>query len=613
MRTRIAIWLLSALAVAPPAPTARAQPESKTASELVARGKTAFQKGEYENAIKDYTAAIKLDPRAAAAYTGRGLALTKRGDPLTALGDFNEALALDPNDARAYAGRGLARVRAGSTEKAVADLNRAVALDPKLAMAFHGRGLARQDAGELLQAIADYTEAVRLDPESADALVDRGDAYLATRALDKAIADCTEAVRLEPKLARAFYTRGIGWFRKGVIDKALADSGEAIRLDPKVQKYYLFRSECLLQQGTDLAAALKDANEAIRIDPKDPWAFGQRADVRRTQGEWAEARKDFDAAVRLGPNAAELYRVRAVFLACCPEAASRDEAQAFKDANRACELTDWKNPYALEALATASAALGDFPGAVKWQKKALENREYATDADYAPARVAAYEARRFYRFAPPIRDRSDAREFVTRGTHFFQTREYENALRDFDEAIRLDPKSAKAYYGRGCVWARGEQNAKALADLSQAVKLDPKDVSAYVDRGLVRMILGEWELALADWDVALKLDPKQVSALTYRATVRAGSADPTFRDAAKALKDAREACELTNWKAGGPLASYAAACAEGGYFDDAVRWQTLANADEEYMKRFGPRARAQLQSFQAKKPLRLSGPSRKPD
>lgn len=81
------------------------------------------------------------------------------------------------------------------------------------------------------------------------------------------------------------------------------------------------------------------------------------------------------------------------------------------------------------------------------------------------------------------------------------------ALKDFDEAIRLDPRLAEAYYNRAFVLYRLGRVQEALADLDKVVQLAPNLPSAYYNRSVVLESLGHKSRAIADLQQALSLDP----------------------------------------------------------------------------------------------------------
>jgi len=126
-----------------------------------------------------------------------------------------------------------------------------------------------------------------------------------------------------------------------------------------------------------------------------------------------------------------------------------------------------------------------------------------------------------------------------RGVAYYQSAEYDLAIADFDQAIRIYPRLAKAYYNRGIVdRAKGDLD-KAIADFSDAIRLDPKYVSPFNNRGLVYDAKGDYARAIADFNEALRLNPKYVFALNNR-----GLAYEVKADYDRAIADFSEAIRL---------------------------------------------------------------------
>jgi tetratricopeptide (TPR) repeat protein len=71
--------------------------------------------------------------------------------------------------------------------------------------------------------------------------------------------------------------------------------------------------------------------------------------------------------------------------------------------------------------------------------------------------------------------------YNNRGTAWSAKQEYEKALADFGEAIRLDPKFARAYCNRGVAYSNKGNYDKAIGDFTEVIRLDPKSAFAYLD------------------------------------------------------------------------------------------------------------------------------------
>jgi tetratricopeptide (TPR) repeat protein len=116
-------------------------------------------------------------------------------------------------------------------------------------------------------------------------------------------------------------------------------------------------------------------------------------------------------------------------------------------------------------------------------------------------------------------------------------RAYRRAIEDFDKVLAIDSRNVAALMARGSARSQLNQHGPALADLEQAVALAPGDAQAHLVRGLARWRHGDNELALQDYDLILQGMPDHPMALTNRAAIYIlqGKLDPAIRDLEAAI------------------------------------------------------------------------------
>ena len=87
----------------------------------------------------------------------------------------------------------------------------------------------------------------------------------------------------------------------------------------------------------------------------------------------------------------------------------------------------------------------------------------------------------------------------------FELRQAESreAIKDYHEAIRLNPQSAEAYYKRGFVYQNLGQGERAIEDFDEAIRLNPNDAYAYLLRGAAYGTIGDTDEAIADLEKAI--------------------------------------------------------------------------------------------------------------
>jgi tetratricopeptide (TPR) repeat protein len=145
---------------------------------------------------------------------------------------------------------------------------------------------------------------------------------------------------------------------------------------------------------------------------------------------------------------------------------------------------------------------------------------------------------------------------------------------------------------------------QAIADLNTSLRLDPNNPVTLFDRGKIFSDRGSYRPGLADFMRALELEPTNSRHYNQLAWVLATCPKAEFRDGARAVELATRAAELTEWKDGNVLDTLAAAYAESGRFDEAVRWQK--QAVDLATPQLAEEMRQHLELYQAGKPCRTA-------
>jgi tetratricopeptide (TPR) repeat protein len=202
------------------------------------------------------------------------------------------------------------------------------------------------------------------------------------------------------------------------------------------------------------------------------------------------------------------------------------------------------------------------------------------------------------------RDPLDAQTYDHRGLAYRSKNDDNQAIADYTQALRLDPRLAEAYYHRANTYKGQKQHESAIRDYGEAIRLNPNWADAYFNRARAHRANKEYDQAIRDYREVIRLDAKDADALGNLAWLLATCPDEKIRDGRQAVEYAMTACDLTSWKAAYFLATLAAACAENGQFDQAVKWQKRALETPKYEKEEGRHARRRLAMFEDRKPYR---------
>ena len=164
---------------------------------------------------------------------------------------------------------------------------------------------------------------------------------------------------------------------------------------------------------------------------------------------------------------------------------------------------------------------------------------------------------------------------------------------------------AGAYNNRGNAYEQLGDVDKALQDFSWAIESDPNWPTSYLNRGGIYQSRGEWAKARADLDKAVQVGNANTAGIARHlfnadAWLLATCPDPAVRDGPRAVKMAQRAVGVE--ETAKTRDTLAAAYAEAGQFEDAVREETKAIALAE-----AKQPEPEIGSFQARLQLYQHG------
>src|SRR5215470_3615918 len=106
--------------------------------------------------------------------------------------------------------------------------------------------------------------------------------------------------------------------------------------------------------------------------------------------------------------------------------------------------------------------------------------------------------------------------YNNRGAAFGRKGQPDRAIEDFDEAIRLNPDFAEAFFNRGIAYANNGQTDHAIQDYDQAIRLNPNHAEAFYNRGYSYADKRQSDRAIQDYDEAIRLNPNYAEAFHNR-------------------------------------------------------------------------------------------------
>ncbi len=430
--------------------------DPKTADHFVERGTNAKDLKRLDAAIRDFSAALRLQPKHGLALMKRADCFREQRDYQTALQDYNDAIAADPTISAAFTGRALIYRIQRKYDEAISDATTGIRLRADYYHPSFLRGLLYLDKQDPSSALSDFERALRLASAvplaQHQTLRERARAYEMTGEYKLAFDDYVSALKLKPTDIDLYRLLGDLMLDKiGNANDALAIANEALQKQPNYAYSLMHRGRAHLALNKP-EEAFKDLNEAVRVTSGNNslayMALLQRGFAYDRRGEIKPAIDDYLASIKANGNDSSAYtRLGDLLL------------------NKA---NDPKN------------AVNFFSDALKRQPKLVHG-------------------------------------YVARGRAYLAMDQLELALTDLNEAVSLNPNVAATYDYRGDIFLARRELDAALSDYSKALKLEPKEPVYHFDLANALSAKGDLRGALRSYDTAISLAPKFTKSYVQRA------------------------------------------------------------------------------------------------
>ena len=196
-------------------------------------------------------------------------------------------------------------------------------------------------------------------------------------------------------------------------------------------------------------------------------------------------------------------------------------------------LPYWNRGQFLRSQGKFDLALADYTKAINIEPKnpELHNSRGKTYFDMAmggkfPNKVGEYTQKAIEDFnaglsKPKAKPKSKAEMLINRGAAHASLGRFDQALKDLNEGVTVDPENKNGYLNRSLVYFNLKQFENAITDYTKYLTFDPYNANIWYERGMLRRSLDKAQEALTDLNRAIELDPNLGIAYMERARAQA--------------------------------------------------------------------------------------------
>ena len=481
-------------------------------------GRSRLYFGNYTGAIQSFNLVIRMKPFLPEPYFYRGVAKLELDDFRGAKNDLDKAIEIKPFYPEAIMYRGVVNYNLKEYKLAMDDYSRSMELGGENADIYNNRGICKAAMRDFEGAIQDYTKAIESKPKNFNAYLNRSIAYQMQKDWDKAISDCNQLIRIRPNSPMGYLSRGLIKVEKQDFASAMRDFDMSIYLDPQNSFAYMNRG-IIKQQLESYESAIMDYDMALKIDPYMANAYFNRALAKEILGKEGY-QKDYDNASLLDPRfekrpwqtpeerkAAQQQQMQA-WQQQAQQRQAKASGQNIEDQKDSTAITASKeNEFNINELKKRKAKANlvieenkanteeSINGKVQNKNIDIQLLPNFTISNIDKKKAENEDVGYFNMIIENLNAENNYNPYLTITNKASQTNSsnefYKNQILIFDEKIRQNDKIGNNFLYRGIFKSLNNDFNEAISDFDKAIKLDERNLLAYFMRANARFKMVE--------------------------------------------------------------------------------------------------------------------------
>lgn len=478
---------------------------------------------DYDTARAGLDTLIRIAPRYTDAYLMRTEVSLRQKDTLQAMADADLAIEIDRYNADTWSSRGMLFLQRGKYADAESDLTEAIRLSVRNANTYINRALARYHQNNLRGAMRDYDLALDIDKNNFIGHYNRGLLRAQVGDDNRAIEDFDFVLDIEPDNMMATFNRGLLRDKTGDYAGAIEDYTKVLDEYPNFLAGYQYRAQARRKTG-DLKGADEDEFKVLKaqLDAQNGKTRHQTASADKTRKKSDKNMNNYRKIVVAdnddsGPKYKTDYRgkVQDKNVTILPQPMF--------------VLSYYERPEEIKRQINYYKSVDDLNNRkVLPQSLLITNNEASLTEDQVKQHFTLVDEMT----ERIVKDPDNAMNYFARAMEFYLVQDFDNALKDLDDAVRHDPEMFEAYFMRAAIHykqieyrrrnrsydisltddkqpqVRTNDYAMVCRDLDEVIRLAPDFVYAYYNRANVLAVMKDYRGAIVDYNKAIELDPR---------------------------------------------------------------------------------------------------------